>query len=93
MTEAEKKTIARLHSQGLLITRVAGKWRDLSSGQAKETIVIYDDKYYKVSQKRKWWSNQLTLDCGWEYLPVGVVEVRFATKTKKVVTKMWKEIA
>lgn len=92
MTDELYNTIRNLYEKELLIVRVAGRWIDKSHGQEKVSVVCYNDKYYQVVQKRVWWSNQLTLDCGWDYTDPKIVEVKFVTKVKKVVTKMWKEI-
>lgn len=92
MTEELYNTIRNLYEKELLIVRVAGSWQNLSVGQTKDSIVVYEDKYYKIEQYRKWWSNQLTLDCGWDYADPRIVEVKYKTKVRKVIEKWWAEV-
>lgn len=92
MTEDDKEAVLRLYEQDLLFKHVAGKWADTKWGQSKSSVVAYEDKCYRIDQKRVWWSNHLTCDCGWWYGDAVVEHVRFKTKVRKTTDKYWEVV-
>lgn len=92
MTDDIRADILNLYERGLLVVKAAGHWQDNSVGQSKTTIVIYDDKYYKVSQKRLWRSCPATCDAWWDVVEQKVVQVVFKTRVKKITEKWWSEV-
>ena len=92
MTDDLKETILNMYERGLLFVRVTGKFADKSIGQERVSVVVYEDKFYRITQRRFWWSDQITCDCGWSYGKAEIVQVKFATKTRKIVEKSWKEV-
>ena len=89
MTDELEQTILNLYERGLLFVRVAGKFTDKSMGQEKVSVVVYEDKFYRITQRRFWWSDQLTCDAGWSYWEAEVVQVVYKTKVKKYTEKFW----
>ena len=92
MTDDLKQTILNMYERGLLFVRVAGKFADKSYGQEKVSVVVHEDKFYRITQRRYWWSNQLTCDCGWSYREAEIVQVVYKTKVKKIVSKYWEDV-
>ena len=92
MTDELKETILNMYERDLLFVRVAGKFADKSSGQEKTSIVAHDDKFYRITQRRVWWSDQISCDAGWSYGEAVVEHVRFKTRVKKFTEKFWEVV-